>query len=325
MPATAVAPPTLPYASGHIQITREGDALVIDFPPPESAVAFWSRACVIIGVSLFRLVETFMPGGDVRIGSMTHSHPGGVVPRLISFALAAFLAFVFWSSFRTRRSHSVVTVRGSRLTFTRPGAWQQVSSEYDLSDYDDAGIESDEDGTYLALRRRHGERSAALAGGPSSRAGRVDLERAAIALRQAAWPDLAARSPRSEFTWANGDTLESDRGFAVRLPRQGVVEYVEPPRTMTLAVERACSADHAVCFVIPPGALRRWDGADGAPLPPAKQQEVHYNLAEALGHVGVRFMLHRTCPEAEAPVPPAARSPVLSPAPTQRSSPRSPS
>jgi hypothetical protein len=198
-----------------------------------------------------------------------------------------------------------VTVRGGKLTFSRPGAWHQLSTEYNLSDYDDAGIESDDDGTYLALRRRDGKGSAALARGPSSGSGRADLERAANALRQAAGPALAAESPRSQFTWAHGDTLQSDRGFAVRLPRAGVVEYLEPPRTITLAVQRALSADHQVCFVIAPGALRRWDGADGATLPPGKRQEIYYNLREALGHIGVRLMAERGAATPDATEPPA--------------------
>jgi hypothetical protein len=307
-----------------VQITRDGDRLVIDFPPVRSAAGLWIYGAVTLGTSLLCLVGTFWPGGVTRIGDSVVTHPGGVAPRLISFALAAFLAGLLWSGVRTRRIHSVITVRGKTLTFARAGAWREVSDDYDLSHYDDVGIASDDGSIFLALLRRDGNGSTPLASGSSTKAEQRDLERAAGAIRQAAWPDLAAGHPRSEFTWVNHDTLESDRGFTVRMPGVGVVEYREPHGGITLSVERAWSADHAMCFVIRPDALARWDGASGpAALAPEKQREIRYNLSEALEHLGLRLLLHRVGPDEPSSAPHASPAPHVIPRPTRTAARRS--
>jgi hypothetical protein len=289
MRGSAVDAGPLSYASGRIQITLEGDRLVIDIPPTESAPEFWLRVSFTLGTSLVCLLGVIWPGGITVTGGGIVMESGPILVRVVSLLIAVGLAALCWAWFRNRHAHSTLTLRGRSLQYNRAGTWGMISREYDLSKYVDVGLEQDDDGTHLAFLRGDGSATVVAVGGRASRAGQAELAAAAAALRQAAWPRRAAEYPRSIFTRVDADTLESDRGFVVRTPQLGVVEYREGPDVLTLHVERAWAPDHAMCFVVPATAIRKWDAGD-IELPPEKRREIEFNLTEALGEWGVRLL-----------------------------------
>jgi len=234
-----MAPPQLTYASGKTQITREGGGLIIDFPPSETTAEFWAHWVGQLGVSLFCLIVAVWPAGNTRIGSATVTHPGGIAPRVICFAIAAGMVVAFRAALRTRHLRSSLTLDGRTLKYNTRGTWGVDTREYDLSGYVDVEVERHENtetaSIHLALKGRDGRPDAELVSRPDSRAERADLAAIADALRKAAWPRRAAeRPPRSTFTRVDRDTIESDRGFAVRTPKVGVLEYREGRETLHL-------------------------------------------------------------------------------------------
>jgi len=257
--------------------------------PQESPADFWVRAVAILAVSLFCLVRTFWPGGETRIGTALVTHPGGVVPRLVSFAISAGLAVGFWADLRTRGVHATLTLRGTTLRYSRMSGLRVRMDDFDLSKYSDVGVGRDDEGIHLALLRRDGDGAHELLGRSSSRAARADLEAIAEIVRRAAWPHLAVEKPRSKFRRIDSRTLVSDRGFVVRLPEVDKVEYREGDRTIMLPVRRGWSADHAMCFVLDPEAPYCWDGPP-TPLTPEERRAIRYNLTEALEEMGVRVL-----------------------------------
>ena len=328
-----MAPPPLTYASGKTQITRDGSGLLIDFPRSETTAAFWIRSVALLAVSLLLLVVAVWPGGVTRIGSALITHPGGVMPRVICFAIAAGMGISFRAELRTRHLHASFALHGRKLTYRFPGTWGMDMREYDLSEYVDVEVEREETAEspdiYLALKGRDGKPDARLRMRPDSRAERADLLAVADALRLVAWPRRAAeRPPRSTFTRVDRNTIESDRGFAVRMPAVGVVEYREGRDTLTLRVDRALSSEHQMCFVVRREALRKWDaspdgGPQGAELSPARQREVEYNLTETLAELGVRCLINAGSDGADTfHTNPAVPLPLT---PTQKTAPHSPS
>jgi hypothetical protein len=330
-----MAPPSLTYASGKAQITRDGGGLVIDFPRSETTADFWIRSVALLGISLSCLVVAVWPSGVTRIGTAIVTHPGGVMPRVICFAIAAGMVISFRADLRTRHLHASLTLHGMKLKYSTPGTWGMNTREYDLSEYVDVEVERDEAAEspdiYLALKGRDGKPDAGLVMRPDSRAERVHLQLIADALRQVAWPRRAAeRPPRSTFTRVDRDTIESDRGFAVRMPEVGVVEYREGHDTLTLRVDRAWSSEHQMCFVLRRETLRKWDAPpdvapEGAELSAERQREIEYNLTEALAELGVRCLINAgTDAAATLHTNPTVSLP-LTPLPTQRTAPHSPS
>ena len=293
----------LQYGSGSAQITREGDGFVAVFPPPESEGAFRVGATVTGFMFVLCLVGSFWPAGVMRVGGGVVRHPGGVAARVVSIGLAAGAAASFWYALRRRSICPTVELRGGTLTYREPGLWGVREHRYDLARYVDVDVLEDSDGedVYLSLRRGGGGASGDRAPDPppeiarrsSSPGAKSDLEMVADALRHAVWPGRAAARRRpSTFTRVGPDTIESDKGFVVRLPAPGRVEYAEGGNTMSLCVERGWSEDHAMCFVLRREALNRWDGVPpGVTLAADTQREILHNLGEALREWDVRVVV----------------------------------
>jgi hypothetical protein len=305
-----VDPRPLTYASGRVQITREGESLVVDFPPTESALEFWLAMSITMGTALLCLLGVIWPGEISWTANGLVAEPGPVSVRVMSLVIAVGLATLCWSWFRNRHAHSVLSLRDRSLQYSHAGLRRVVTRDYDLSKYVDVGLERDDHGTHLAFLRGDGSATVLSVGAFASRQGEVELAAVADAIRRAAWPRRAAEHPRSTFTRVDADTVESDRGFTVRTPAVGVVEYREGRKTITLRVERAWSADHAMCFVLPPDALRQWDGApEGSEvspeIPPEKRRDIEYNLTETLTHLGVRLLINSPATRTTSPRSPS--------------------
>lgn len=204
---------------------------------------------------------------------------------------------------RNRLVRTTLDLHGKTLVYRRAGFWAVRESEYDLTRFADVdAIESsDREWVYLGLRRAGDAGADAPARAPgdpppveiatrsASESEIADLEMVADALREAVWPErAAARTRKSTFTRIGPDAIESDKGFAVRLPAPGRVEYSRDGKTLSLDVQRGWTDDHAMCFVIDPQALSRWDGAPAdQTLPAAVRREILHDLGEALREWGV--------------------------------------
>jgi hypothetical protein len=294
-------PRPLPYASGRAQIAREGDGLVVVFPRDESGVAFWTEATTLAVLSVAFFVWTVWPAGATRVGSGVVTHPGGVAVRTVCLATAIGLALSFWGHLRTRHIRSSLELRGGTLVYRRPGVWGLRVTRYDLAHYIDVDVIESDDGETVSLRLLSAAAAADalpedIATRSSTKSAQAELETVADALRQAVWPQRAAtRTRRSTFTRTGPDSIESDKGFAVRVPEPGRVEYSQDGKTMSLRVQRGWFQDHAMCFVIDGEGPRRWDGEPpDFTLPAETQREILHNLREALSEWGVRVLVGET-------------------------------